>query len=212
MSKHTAGPRMGADLRYRLEPEFLSWDVFLFGEINDEKISETVQHILTLDATNTKKNINLVMNTPGGDCSAGYALIDIMLSSRHPIRTIALGGICSMGALIFISGRAGQRYIGSRAEILFHPVRDMVEDYSTYIKDRVKSLSYIEETAEQLMRTRTSLPERLIKKSLNGELWLTPREAVEYKVADHLIVDADQVNNKLAKKQKGIHEKIANPK
>lgn len=193
--------RSSADLRYQLDPKSLSWDVFLFGEVNDEKISETVQHILTLDNTNIRRNINLLMNTPGGDCSAGYALIDIMLSSRHPIRTIALGAICSMGALIFIAGRPGYRYIGSRAMVLFHPVRDMIEDYSQYIKDRVKCIDYIETTAEKLMKARTALPDKLIKKSLNGELWLTPEEAVKYRVADQLIVDADLL------KRKKPHEK-----
>jgi len=180
----------GCDLRGQLDPKSLSWDIFLFGAVEDDKMAETIQHIITLDQTAVKKPINLLMNSPGGDCSAGYALIDVMMSARHPIRTIALGEVCSMGALIFIAGYPSQRFIGSRAMVLFHPVRDLIEDYSQYIKDRVKAIDYLEETSAKLMRARTKLPEKLIEKSLNGELWLSPTEAVKYGVADHLIEDS----------------------
>lgn len=188
--KEIKGVSGGLDLRSQLDPKYLSWDIFLFGAVEDDKMAETVQHIITLDQTNMKKPINLLMNSPGGDCSAGYALIDVMMSSRHPIRTIALGEVCSMGALIFIAGYPSQRFIGSRAMVLFHPVRDLIEDYSQYIKDRVKAIDYLEDTSAKLMRARTKLPEKLIEKSLNGELWLSPSEAVKYGVADHLIEDS----------------------
>ena len=203
----------GCDLRGQLDPKGLSWDIFLFGSVEDDKMAETVQHIITLDQTNIKKPINLLMNSPGGDCSAGYALIDVMMSSRHPIRTIALGEVCSMGALIFIAGYPSQRFIGSRAMVLFHPVRDLIEDYSQYIKDRVKAIDYLEETSAKLMRSRTRLPEKLIRKSLNGELWLSPQEAVEYGVADHLIEDSKTdeliktMTNKIPSRVKTIHKK-----
>ena len=179
----------GVDLRMRLDPKCLSWDLFLFGDVDTQKSSELIQHMLTLDNTDIKACINLLICSPGGSCAAGYSLIDVMLSLKHPIRTIALGEVCSMGSLVFVAGTPGMRMIGTRAMLLFHPLSDVITDYSPYIKDRVTSINYSEGFANDLMTQRTSLTKELIAKANNGELWLDATTALKNHVADEIIVD-----------------------
>ena len=181
------------DLRMQLDPACLSWELFLFGTVEPRKISELIQHMLLLDSTDEKRTINLLICSPGGECSAGYALIDIMTSLRHPVRTIALGEVCSMGSLIFIAGTPGERFIGSRALCLFHPLSEGMQDYAGFIKDRVKSLNISEGFADGLMKSRTSMPANLIEKANNGEVWFDAGEAIKYKVADKIITDNDTI-------------------
>lgn len=181
--------QVGCDLRMKLNPKALSWDLFLFEQVTPKKVAELIQHLITLDATETKATINLMICTGGGYCDAGYALIDIMLSLRHPIRTILLGESCSMGALIFIAGTPGYRVMGKRSQIMFHPISTSMSDYGPYIHDRVNSMDKTDIYSQQLMKERTHLPKDLIDKANNGELWLTPGEAVQHRVADGIISD-----------------------
>lgn len=192
----------GPDLRQKLDPNSLSWDIFLFDVVTPQKIAEIIQHMLVLDATDIKGVINLIICSPGGSCGAGYALIDIMRSLRHPVRTIALGEVCSMGSLIFIAGTPGSRLIGGRALVLFHPLSDMMQDYSPYLHDRVKSLDKSNGFNLELLSACTSLPKDMVDKAENGELWLDAGEAVKYKVADAIISDLAEINKIYAKAQK----------
>jgi ATP-dependent Clp protease protease subunit len=183
----------GIDLRLKLDPKALSWDLFLFGDVDVQKSSELIQHLLTLDNTDIKSSINLLICSPGGSCAAGYALIDVMLSLKHPVRTIALGEVCSMGALVFLAGSTGMRLIGTRSMLLFHPLSDVITDYSPYIKDRLTSINYSEGYANDLMTRRTSLTPDLIAKANNGELWLDATNALKHHVADEIITDKDVI-------------------
>jgi ATP-dependent Clp protease protease subunit len=194
MNKKGVEVEAGVDLRVRLDPGCLSWDLFLFGEVEHRRISELIQHMLVLDATNDKRSINLIICSPGGYCSAGYALIDTMAGMRHVVRTIALGEICSMGSLIFIAGTPGQRYIGSRTQVLFHPMSEEVADYGSFIKDRVKSIDHAQKLAKDLMRSRTGLPSDMVELSERGEIWLDSGEALKYKVADTIITDNEVIS------------------
>jgi len=183
------------DLRIRLDSNALSWDLFLFGEVEHRKIAQLIQHMLVLDATNDKRAINLLICSPGGYCSAGYALIDTISGMRHVVRTVALGEICSMGSLIFIAGTPGQRYIGSRTQVLFHPMSEEVADYGSFIKDRVKSIDHAQKLAKDLMRSRTGLPADMVESSERGEVWLDAGEAIKYKVADTIITDNEVISS-----------------
>lgn len=200
MNNVPAGPKAGSqgteaglDLRPRLDPKLLAWDLFLFGPVEEAKVAELIQHMFTLDHTDIKSCINLLICSKGGDCGAGYALIDVMLSLKHPVRTIALGEVDSMGALIFIAGTPGMRMIGSRAMLLFHPLSDMITDYSPYIKDRIRSIDYSEGFANDLMTQRTALTKEDIAKANNGELWLNSGDAFSKHVADEIITDKETI-------------------
>lgn len=181
----------GCDLRLKLNPKALSWDLFLFEDITPKKVAELIQHLITLDATDIKAPINLMICSGGGYCDAGFALIDVMLSLRHPVRTIVLGEACSMGALIFLAGTPGYRLMSKRSLVMFHPISTSISDYGPYIHDRVSSMDNTDVYSKQLIKERTHLPKDLIEKASNGELWLTPGQAVQYKVADGIITDAN---------------------
>lgn len=190
---------MGMDLRARLDPRMLSTDIFLFGEVEPRKIAEIIQHLLALDTREDNFMINMLICSPGGECDAGYALIDIMMSMRHPIRTIALGNAASMAALIFISGSMGQRFMGSRAMLMFHPLSDCMMGTKPYLKDRMVSLDISDKFAEHLMAERTGMSKSQREKAENGEVWLDSGEAVKAKVADGIISDSDLIAKLYAK-------------
>jgi ATP-dependent Clp protease protease subunit len=92
--------------------------VFINGPITNESSALVVAQILFLQSEDSKKPINLYINSPGGECSAGLAIYDTMKSVSCPVHTICLGVAASMGAFLLSCG--AKRFALPNSEILIH--------------------------------------------------------------------------------------------
>ncbi len=94
--------------------------IYLSGIIDEEKAEKVCKEII---GYNIKENINqvqMVINSPGGNCPCGFSIIDIMEWSKIPIYTTGIGMIASMGLIIFMTGEKGHRVVTPRTSILSH--------------------------------------------------------------------------------------------
>jgi len=90
-------------------------------EVNLTSCKQAIEWILDANFSEERPSmLNLLINSPGGDLNAAFALVDVMRGSAVPIRTIGLGQIASAGLLIFISGDKGQRLLTPNTSILSH--------------------------------------------------------------------------------------------
>ena len=161
--------------------------IYLSGEIDTSKAETVCKEIIEHNIKGDVSQMQMIINSPGGTCSAGFSIIDIIEWSRIPIYTTGLGMIASMGLLIFMTGESGRRVITPRTSVLSHrfftvrggshsqliAVRkeeDMMHErvihhYATYskVKDRAELENY-------LLR--------------DVDTWLTPEEAVQHGLAD----------------------------
>jgi ATP-dependent Clp protease protease subunit len=95
----------------------------LFSEIDDSVAKEIVEWILMAnfaEGDDRPSILNLMINSPGGDLTAGFAIVDVMRGSSIPIRTIGLGQIASAGLMIFLAGEKGQRVLTPNTSIMSH--------------------------------------------------------------------------------------------
>ena len=95
----------------------------LFSEIDENSAKEIVEWILMANFAEGEDRpsiLNLMINSPGGDLSAGFAIVDVMRGSAIPIRTIGLGQIASAGLMIFLAGEKGQRVLTPNTSIMSH--------------------------------------------------------------------------------------------
>ncbi len=95
---------------------------FFNDDVNSGSVGDAIRFILeaNLDPDCHWDHITMIVNSPGGYCTDGFALIDIMMGSRIPIRTVGIGMIASMGLQIFISGEKGHRTLTPNCMILSH--------------------------------------------------------------------------------------------
>ena len=91
-------------------------------EVNAETIKPVVEWILFANhvAKRKKKELLLMICSEGGSVEHAFALIDVMMSSQIPVKTVGLGTIASAGLLIFISGTHGRRVLTPNTSILSH--------------------------------------------------------------------------------------------
>ena len=95
--------------------------IFINSEINDTLAQRIIMELLYLDSQNNE-DINLYINSPGGDVMAGLAIIDVIQSIKSKVNTICIGKCYSMAAIILAIGNKGKRAILPNSEVMIHEV------------------------------------------------------------------------------------------
>jgi ATP-dependent Clp protease protease subunit len=162
---------------------------FLSGEIDDENINECIKWIVYENFDSREKTLTLYINSTGGDLYSALALIDIMKSSEHPIRTITIGSAMSAAFLIAASGTHGQRYAGKYAAYMCHQFTENTEGKYHDLKASMKGNEISNEMMVAVLKEATGLAPSVIKKKLlpASDVYLSPQEAIELGIADHLL-------------------------
>ena len=92
----------------------------LTNEIDDENCDDAIRFIIEANLNAVYDHLTLIINSPGGYVTSGFALIDVMEGSKIPIHTVGLGQIASMGLNIFIAGAKGHRTLTPNTLIMSH--------------------------------------------------------------------------------------------
>lgn len=167
---------------------------FLNGDIEIENVDRCIKWIEYENIDSSKpKLLTLYVNTPGGDLYQTFALIDIMRSSKHPIRTIGLGNIMSGGFLIFVCGTKGERYIAANAGIMCHQLSDDITDKYHDIKSAVKEVENCNAKMIKILRDATGLSALKISAKLlpASDVYLTAKELIQLNAADFILGEDD---------------------
>jgi len=162
---------------------------FLSGEIADENINECIKWIIYENFDVREKTLTLYINSMGGDLYSALALVDVMKSSVHPIRTITIGSAMSAAFLIAASGTHGERYAGKNATFMCHQFSENTEGKYHDLKATMKGNEMSNEMMVAVLKEATGLAPSVIKKKLlpASDVYLTPQEAIELGIADHLL-------------------------
>src|SRR3989338_6951871 len=83
--------------------------IFLGGSIDDHIANLVIAQLLFLDSQDSKKDIYLYINSPGGIITSGLAILDTMNHVKSPIATVCVGMAASMAAVILSAGQKGKR-------------------------------------------------------------------------------------------------------
>jgi len=158
----------------------------LYDEIDKFSVQGIIQKLILLHSKSSfQDEIQIIINSPGGYVNAGWALIDIMNFIRMPVRTIAMGEICSMATYIFIAG--SKRIMAPNSIAMIHQFS--AENYGKY-SDLLASRKA--EDIEQakgiahLIKNSKYTSEKQIKENLlkSSDLWLTPKEMKKHGLCD----------------------------
>ena len=162
---------------------------FLTGEITQENVNECIKWIVYENLDAKEKILTLYVNSTGGDLYQAFALIDIIQSSKHSVRTIAIGSIMSAAFLIFTSGTKGERYIAANTGIMCHQFSGGSDAKFHDLKAEMKENELLNKKMIDILKDATGLPPSKIKSKLlpASDVYLSTQEALDYGIADHLL-------------------------
>ena len=158
--------------------------LFLYEHINAKSAMHVVRELIALDSINNQP-IDLWINSPGGSCNAGLAIIDTMKKIKSPVRTIINNRACSMASVISVMG--DERLAFNSSTWMQHPMSAWNEGYLNDMRDYVKYLERLDNIIINLMKDNTKLTKSQIEKFKRGELWLIGEELMDYGIVDKII-------------------------
>jgi ATP-dependent Clp protease protease subunit len=160
----------------------------LMDEINHETVKPVIEWILHENHVRKKKHKELLLMicSDGGNIAEAFALIDVMRSSKIPVKTVGLGSIASCGLLIFMAGAAGRRILTPNTSILSHQFSWESEGKSHELFATIKEFELTQKRMVTLYKDATGLEDDVIRKVLlpPQDVWLSAEEALGYHICD----------------------------
>ncbi len=168
--------------------------IYIFEEITDTLAQRVIYQLITLaqrfdkDAVPTKdREVIVYINSPGGSISAGLSVIDVMNAVDLRIRTIGVGMVASMAALILGSGEKGNRWVFEHSDVMIHQPLSTVRGQATDILIEAKNIKRLKDLTIDLLQQYTGQPREKIAEDIERDYTMTAQEALSYGIVDKII-------------------------
>lgn len=161
--------------------------VFLAGPITDGMANAVIAQLLFLDSQDSKADIKLYINSPGGSVTAALAIYDTMEFVKADIATICIGIAASASAVLLSAGAKGKRFSLPNSEVLIHQVMGGAEGQATEILIAAKHIERMKKHLNEILAKHTGQSESKIEQDTDRDYWLTAEEAKKYGIVDEII-------------------------
>ena len=161
--------------------------VFVTGGIDDEVSDRIVGQLLYLDSNGSKKDILMIINSPGGAVTAGFAIFDTMHAIKSKVQTLCVGQAASMGAILMLGGAKGKRYSLPNARFLIHQPLGGAQGTSSDIDIQTEEILRIKEYLNHLIAEETGQPYEKVVNDTDRDNFMSAQEAVEYGLVNEIL-------------------------
>jgi len=157
--------------------------VFLWGEVNDNSAKRVIDRLLYLDLLENKE-IQLIINSPGGIVTSGFAIYDIIKSLKSPVSTVCTGLAASMGSILLSVGVKGRRFIHQNARVMIHQPSGGAQGTASDIEIQARETLKTKELGAKILAENCGQSYDRIMKDFNRDHWLNADESVAYGIVD----------------------------
>ena len=161
--------------------------IFLGTPIDDQIANLIIAQLIHLESEDPEKDIQIYINSPGGQVYSGLAIYDTMQYVKPDIQTTCIGIAMSMGAVILAGGAKGKRVALPNAKILIHQVSGGFQGQATDIEIQARETINLKRRLEEILAEHTGKPTEQVAKDMERDYFLTSQEAQEYGIIDNVI-------------------------
>ena len=161
--------------------------VFLIGEINHVSASRVIMQMLYLQSVKRDQDINLYIKSPGGVVDDTLAMYDIMRFLTCDVATYCIGRAESGGAVVFMAGKKGKRYILPNAKVMIHQPYGGVYGQTADIEIQAEEILKTKNTLISIMAKCTGQPFERIKEDSERDRFFDAQSAVKYGICDEVL-------------------------
>lgn len=161
--------------------------IFLGGPIDDHVANIVIAQLLFLQSEDSKKDINIYVNSPGGSVTATLAIVDTMRHVKNDVATTCVGIAASGAAIILSAGEKGKRFILPNAEVMIHQPLGGVEGQATDIAITAKHILQTKENLNKILSVNTGKPLSQVEKDVERDFFMNAEEAKKYGIIDKVI-------------------------
>jgi len=180
------------DLYSRLLKEHI---IFLGTPIDDTIANLICAQLLHLESENPEKDINLYVNSPGGDVNAMFAIYDTMMYIRPNVSTICYGQAASAAAVLLAAGTPGKRLALPHSRIIIHQPYAGAQGMASDIEIAASEIQRIKDQLEHVLARHTGQSVERIHKDTDRDYVMDADQAREYGLIDEVLSSRDLVDN-----------------
>ena len=161
--------------------------VMLGNQVDDFIADAVISQLLLLNQQDSKKEIKLFINSPGGSVTAGMGIYDAMQFVEAPVGTVCMGLAASMGAFLLTAGEKGKRLSMPNARIMIHQPLGGASGQAVDIEIQAKEMMHHKGRLNQLMAFHTGQAVEKIDADTDRDRYMSPLEAKNYGLIDEVI-------------------------
>ncbi|MDB5165643.1 MAG: clpP [Candidatus Saccharibacteria bacterium] len=161
--------------------------IFLGEDVNEHTANIVVAQLLHLAYEDSKKDIKLYINSPGGSVYDGLAIYDTIQFISPDVQTIGIGLQASMGAFLLSSGTKGKRFALPSSRIMIHQpssgTQGKISDQEITLREGI----FLKQQLNKILAKNTGQKLSKIEKDADRDFWMSAEESVKYGLIDEVI-------------------------
>jgi ATP-dependent Clp protease protease subunit len=161
--------------------------VFLGTPINDQVANLIVAQLLFLSREDPEREIQMYINSPGGQIHAGMAIYDTMQMIPAPVHTFSVGFTASMGTVLLTAGEAGNRFALPNATIHMHQPLGGAQGQATDIEIHAKEILRLRDRLNDILVKHTGQSREQIERDTERDFFMDAHAAADYGMVDHVL-------------------------
>ncbi len=166
--------------------------IFLGTGIDDQVANLVVAQLLYLSHEDPDREIQMYINSPGGQIYAGLAIYDTMKMIPNKVSTVAVGIAASFGTVLLAAGAKGQRYALPHATIHMHQPLGGAEGQASDIEIKAKEILRLKSRLTDILAESTGKTHDEVERDTERDFYLTAEQAVEYGLVDKVLIQSEK--------------------
>ena len=173
---------------YDLYSRLLKENIIFLGTPIDDNVANLIcAQLLHLESENSDKDVNIYINSPGGDITALFAIYDTLSFIKNEISTICYGQAASAAAVLLAAGTKGKRLALPHSRILLHQPWGQGGGQATDIEIQAREIMRMKDLLNQILAEHTGQTVEKIEADTDRDFVMTAQEALEYGIIDEVI-------------------------
>jgi ATP-dependent Clp protease, protease subunit len=161
--------------------------VFLGTPIDDSVANLVMAQLIHLESEDPDKDVNVYINSPGGDITSLFAIYDTMQYIKPDVSTIVMGQAASAAAVLLAAGARGKRYALPHSRVLIHQPHGQAGGQAVDIEIQAKEILRYRSLLDEILAEHTGQPLDKVKKDTDRDFIMTAEQAKEYGIIDDVL-------------------------
>ena len=161
--------------------------IMVGGEIEPGMANSIVAQLLFLESENPNADISMYINSPGGDVSAGWAIMDTMQYIKAPVSTIGMGLVASMGSVLLAAGEKGKRFVLPNTQIMINQPSSGTEGKVTDMEIYLQEVQRTKKNIIKQMMEFTGRKEKEVFDAMERDNWMDAEAAKKFGLIDGIL-------------------------
>ena len=161
--------------------------IFLGTGINDQVANIVQAQLLFLESADSKKDIQIYMNSPGGSVHAGLGIYDTMQVVTPDVATICTGMAASMGAVLLCAGAEGKRSALKHSRVMIHQPMGGAQGQASDMEITLQEILKLKKELYEIIASHSGQAFDKVEVDSDRDYWMTSTEAKEYGMIDEIL-------------------------